>query len=118
MTSTITIIENNTLEIVNRILAIKGMNPATFARVDGYSNQSESIYVNVTHDEIGEIRFSDHRDCHPDSCRMNVQYSELESMNIIAESPNWEAKFDDDYDYEIWSSEEKSYNDEAFIYVK
>lgn len=118
MTSTIAIIEANTLEIVNRVLSAKGMTPATYANVEGYSNQSESIYVNIVHDEIGEIRFSDHRDCHPESYRLNVRYSELQWLGIIAEDPNWEATFDDDYDYEIWLSETKSYNDEAFIYVK
>mgnify|MGYP001244309272 CR=1 FL=1 len=118
MKSTTEIIEQNTLEIVNRILTIKGMKPATYASVDGYSNQSESIYVNITHDEVSEIRFSDHRDCHPESGRLNVRFSELESMNIITEDPNWESTFDYEEDYEIWLSEEKSYNDEAFIYVK
>jgi hypothetical protein len=117
MKATIEIIEANTLEIVNRVLAKKGMKPATSARPMSKSAQSESFYVDVNHDEIHEIRFSDHRDCHPSSGRLNVQYSELEWMGIIAQSPNWYYTFDDDYDYEIWSSEEKSYNDQAFIYV-
>jgi hypothetical protein len=120
MLSTTEIIERNTLEIVNRIANKKNIKSFVSAKVTGYSSVSESIYVDaedVNGDYI-EIRLSDHKDCHYVSSRLCVDFSELEKWGIIKEDSNWESKFDNEYEYEIWSNEEKSYNDQAFIYIK
>lgn len=120
MKATTDILLDHTLEIINRIAEIKGLGQFVHAKMTGMSNQSQSIYFTAcdADDNYTDFRFSDHRDCHPEQGRINVRFEELENWGIIAQDPNWEATFDDDYDYEVWLSEEKSYNDEAFIYVK